>query len=35
VRDDPILAIEDDHGVAQVIERVEKVWHRRHRHVLA
>ena len=35
VRDDPILAIEDDDGVAQVIQYVEKVWDRQHWHVLA
>jgi hypothetical protein len=35
VRDDPILAIEDDDGVAQVIQYVEKVWDRQHCHVLA
>jgi hypothetical protein len=35
VRDDSILAVERDDGVAQLIEHVEKVRERRHRHILA
>jgi hypothetical protein len=35
VRDDSILVIEADDGVAQMIQHVEEVWDRRHRHILA